>query len=110
VQLDVFSGRPNPGWPLTPEESDALLARINRLATEGGGGATMPAVLGYRGFIVSRAETGVPEPWLHVGRGTVRITEKNRVQIYRDTEHIEDWLREQAIGRGFGALIGAPKE
>jgi hypothetical protein len=32
------------------------------------------------------------------------------MQQYRDTEHVEEWLRDQAIDRGFGALIGgAPK-
>jgi len=102
VELDVFSGRPNPTWPLTAEESQDLLARIGQLSP---GGGPVPAGLGYRGFIVYRIETARPQRWLHVGRGTVWMTGQKQTQPYRDTEGIEESLRNQAIARGFGALI-----
>ncbi len=51
VEVDVFSGRPNPSWELTTEESDELGKLIDSLPTadvinlpEGG--------LGFRGFII----------------------------------------------------------
>ena len=101
VELDVFSGRPNPGWSLAAEEAEDLFERIKRLTPDGGGES--PARLGYRGFIVYRTITGPPQRWLHVGRGVVTIAEHNQM---RDTEGIEELLRQQAIARGYGGLIG----
>jgi hypothetical protein len=57
VELDVFSGRPNPRWVLTPAESRQLTGRVRD--------GTAPVVpvsmdagnLGYRGFIVRASGT-----------------------------------------------------
>jgi hypothetical protein len=104
VELDVFSGRRNSAWPLAAEESQELLARINRLSADG---AARPAGLGYRGFSVYRSTTGRPQRWLHVGCGIVRIADHHHIRHYRDTEQIEEWLRQQAISRGYRALLGS---
>jgi hypothetical protein len=60
VTLDVFSGRPNPTWRLTPREAREL---IDRAAA---GGASPPAdpapVLGFRGF------AALPDPEDQVAR------------------------------------------
>jgi hypothetical protein len=109
VELDVFSGRPNPQWPLSSEEAEDLLARIGRLAPDGGR-RELPAALGYRGFNVYRATTGAPQPWLHVGRGVVKIAEHNQIRHCSDTEGIEELLRRQAIAHGYGALVGESAE
>ena len=101
VELNVFSGRPNPSWALAPEEAGQLFERVRSLTP--GGEAAAPR-LGYQGFTVYRMEGGSPAPWLEVGAGTVRVTEGGRPGLYRDTG-IEEWLREQAAGRGFGALV-----
>ncbi len=103
VELDVFSGRPNPTWPLTAEEQQELIAQVDRLASVTPGHA--PAALGYRGFIVHRIERVRSLPWLRVGVGTVQITKDRESRSYRDTVGIEEWFREQAIARGFGALV-----
>lgn len=105
VELDVFSGRPNPGWWLASEEAEDLLARISRL-TPGGGAGELPAALGYRGFNVYRTISGPPQRWLHVGRGIVSIAENNQMRQCSDSEGIEEWLRQQAIACGYGGLIG----
>jgi len=52
VELDIFSGRPNPQWSLTPKEENELIARVMAEPSltsppESAGG------LGYRGFTVS---------------------------------------------------------
>ncbi|MEN6370092.1 MAG: hypothetical protein ABFD77_10425 [Thermotogota bacterium] len=51
VTLDVFSGRPNPQWRLSEEETASLLHRISErfIAPED----AAEGVLGYRGLIVS---------------------------------------------------------
>ena len=105
VELDVFSGRPNPRWPLTPEEAEDLSARISRLAPVSGT-RDVPTGLGYRGFNVYSATTGAPQLWLYVGRGVVRVTERNQIRNCSDTEGIEELLRQQAIANGYGALVG----
>jgi|EndMetStandDraft_5_1072996.scaffolds.fasta_scaffold29237_2 hypothetical protein len=56
VLMDVFSGRPNPVWELTPHEADALVDRIT--AAPEVMAAPSPAALGLRGFIV---ETHLPD-------------------------------------------------
>lgn len=57
VELDIFSGRPNPVWTLTGKEERDLIDRVTAdrslmapLSAETGG-------LGYRGFIVRSAPT-----------------------------------------------------
>jgi hypothetical protein len=102
VELDVFSGRRNPTWTLETEESQDLLAMISRLPP---GDEIVPTGLGYRGFIVYRTVMGRPQRWLHVGRGMVRMADNHQIRHYRDSEGIEQWLRRQAISRGYGALI-----
>jgi hypothetical protein len=51
VELDIFSGRPNPTWTLSGEETSQLLALLANLPSKEAG---WPASgLGYRGFVVS---------------------------------------------------------
>jgi len=65
VQLDVFSGRPNPRWRLSSREIRDLVERVTadrsvllpRNAVTGG--------LGYRGFIIEH--TGEPDAWSRAG-------------------------------------------
>lgn len=101
VELNVFSGRPNPSWALEADEAAQLFDRIRRLIL---GGEAAPPKLGYRGFTVYRMEGGRCAPWLEVGAGAVCVTEGGRPVLYRDIG-IEEWLRKQATGRGFGALV-----
>jgi hypothetical protein len=65
VQLDVFSGRPNPRWQLSAREIRDLVDRVTadrsillrRDADTGG--------LGYRGFIIEHS--GEPDAWSQAG-------------------------------------------
>ena len=52
VTLDVFSGRENPFWDLSPEKESELFARLASLKVSPSG-RRPPDVLGYRGFIVT---------------------------------------------------------
>jgi hypothetical protein len=50
VELDIFSGRPNPTWILTDAETESVVERLDgapRLSA-----TDMPGHLGYRGFVV----------------------------------------------------------
>lgn len=54
VELDIFSGRPNPSWELTPADSTIFLQQLRALPQTVAGQAEEG--LGYRGLVVT--ETG----------------------------------------------------
>jgi hypothetical protein len=71
VELDVYSGRPNPAWDITSEEGEQLLATFRELPARATG--TLPGSLGYRGVILQGG--GVR------AAGYERITIRNRVVL-----------------------------
>ena len=102
VELDVFSGRPNPSWVLDTADAADLIAKVERLTrveADAAPGAA-PRTLGYRGFTVFRDDA----PWLHVGSGIVRRLDATSPAL-RDDAGIEAWLRAEAGLRGFGPLL-----
>ena len=62
VEIDLFSGRPNPTWELTAAEVSELKARLATLPT--GSPVAMPEVLGYRGLHIAPlpGRQGINEP------------------------------------------------
>jgi hypothetical protein len=52
VELDVFSGRPNPRWELDEPAADELRRLLRRL-TVAAATPPEPPGLGYRGFVVT---------------------------------------------------------
>jgi hypothetical protein len=103
IELDVFSGRANPSWLLTPAECEEIVTRLRRLASAATPSA--PASLGYRGFILHWSEGGGERPWAYVTPGVVRMAQAAGGRALTDSEGIEEWLRQQAIARGYGSLI-----
>ncbi len=53
VELDVFSGRPNPKWHLTEDERVKVAKLIESLELATDDRAPSPPGLGYRGFRLS---------------------------------------------------------
>jgi hypothetical protein len=49
IELDVFSGRPNPTWDLTRDQA-AELARLHATLSQASSANVIPDGLGYRGF------------------------------------------------------------
>jgi hypothetical protein len=101
VELDAFSGRPNPTWDLAPDEAAEFSRLISglppslRSVDEGN--------LGYRGFVV-RALGDSPRE-IRVHNGVVRIAEGGHVREGEDTHRVESWLEEQARRRGYGDVL-----
>jgi hypothetical protein len=54
VELDIFSGRPNPRWELDAHDRDAL-QRLHAGLSPAGAAAPEPPGLGYRGFSYAEA-------------------------------------------------------
>ena len=99
IELDVFSGRPNPTWQLDDAQAIELLALM----------ADLPIVtqrqtgqLGYRGFLVYRPGPGgaVAAP-VRVYAGTVEIDS----QPFADVHGAEAWLMRCARANGSAAIL-----
>lgn len=99
VELDVFSGRPNPTWELSAEQMTEILEAFQDLPlthqplAENG--------LGYRGFILLNPErlAGLA-PHIRVYNGIVTMS-NGHIQSYRDIHGIERRLLLQAAQHGY---------
>jgi hypothetical protein len=90
VELDIYSGMPNPTWALTEAEAGSLVKQLTALpgvpATELSGN------LGYRGFIVQVTQ-GAGTELIHVQSGTVQIS-RSATKVYAKDGNrgLERWL------------------
>jgi hypothetical protein len=102
VELDVFSGKPNPKWELPPDQASNVLATI---ASEPEVKADVPVPgLGYRGFLLHSGERSV-----RVYHGLIAVEEHGVKRTFRDTTNIEAALAIDARQRGYADLVtGAP--
>jgi hypothetical protein len=90
VTLDVFSGRPNPTWTLTPAQTHELQSRIKSLSTALRTEPNVPD-LGYRGVSVSIR--GKESAEVSAARGAVTVTQGGSVAKFQDTDRqLERWL------------------
>jgi hypothetical protein len=86
VELDVFSGRPNPRWELDEQRTQELRQLVRRL-TPAREAAPEPPGLGYRGFVYSDAGGQV-----RVYRGYVRTP---RTVLADPSFSVEKYLSDQ---------------
>ena len=99
IELDIFSGRPNPSWTITSLEADTLAALLADLSA-----AVAPAevALGYRGFLVGADVRSSPETGLtRVFSGAVSRGKLH----FADSKGAEQWLKTNARKYGFGAIV-----
>jgi hypothetical protein len=104
VELDVFSGRPNPRWELSHAEVAELRTRLAGLPRCDQ--PTDEPALGYRGLILSSAQAppGLPS-WIRVHDGVVTIRTDAGIRCHSDVNGLERWLIGQARARGHGGLL-----
>lgn len=101
VELDVFSGRPNPGWVLENKDAEELNRLLQNLPARK---TSAPAEgLGYRGFIVTIHDGGKEEV-LHVYADMI-ITGTDRVKILEDKNGVEQRLLKMAREKGLGDTL-----
>jgi hypothetical protein len=87
VELDAFSGRPNPRWDLKDDQAAEFLKLLRGLSPAES--AIQPPGLGYRGFIVR--STGEPVgayDEVRIFRGTVVARRGARVETFGDPERV----------------------
>jgi hypothetical protein len=94
IELDAFSGRPNPRWTIAGAEAAEIENKVADLndKTEA---PDLPG-LGFRGYVVTAGGWSA-----RVFHGRVQRAET----WYRDTAGIESTLKRQAADRGFGAIV-----
>ena len=93
VELDIFSGLPNPTWILEPAMASDLMTRIARLNSTHLS-VECPQNLGYRGFIVQflGARSSVIRT-VHACDGKIVVTDATGSLYFVDPQkEIELWL------------------
>ncbi len=84
VELDIFSGRPNPSWPLSDEQIQTFADRVTSLEVVASG--TLQAPLGYRGFIVHLGGGPEGSTEVTVQFGVVQVNGPDGVTWARDPD------------------------
>lgn len=90
IELDIFSGRPNPTWELSREQTRELREKLARLPKAQAG--AMPDHLGYRGVIVTWPGTGGDETLRLYGGLAVQESEGGSTSRQDEGRRLERWL------------------
>lgn len=91
VELDIFSGRPNPTWKLSAEETSQFLGLLRELpSTEPG---WFDAGLGYRGFAVSFQDPQGRATRVQIYKGIVKRSVEESTEYFADKDRkLERWV------------------
>lgn len=99
VEVDVYSGRPNPHWNLTPQEAEEFVSRFQGLPSSQGT-ETMNEGLGYRGLIVTKPGDrieGYNE--ILISNGLVLARHDEQSQEFTDQNRkLEKWVLQTGKG------------
>jgi hypothetical protein len=106
IELDAFSGRPNPCWELNGTQEAEFLARLRGLRPTQGSHFEGEG-LGYRGFIVrAKGEPVDGFDEVRLCRGTVLARHGDRTETFSDPKRIlEGWLLDSARGHVSQAVL-----
>jgi hypothetical protein len=90
VELDIFSGMPNPAWVLTDAEADSFVRKLAALSQASA--TELSGNLGYRGFIVQVTE-GANSSLIRIQNGKVHISKgATNLYAYDKDRELERWL------------------
>jgi hypothetical protein len=98
IELDVFSGRPNPTWVVSPELAASVSRALSSLPAAPA--RPEPGHLGYRGFIIRQSELSA-----RVFDGHVIVTTNGTPRTFADSAGLEQQLIDDARQRGFADII-----
>jgi hypothetical protein len=101
IELDAFSGRPNPKWIATPERAASISRGLSSLPGASSTAGPEPGHLGYRGFIIRQGGLRA-----RVYGGHVTATANGTTGTFVDSAGLEAQLIADATERGFGEIIG----
>lgn len=98
VELDVFSGRPNPSWVLEKEQAEQLNKLLQNLPISP---KSIPInELGYRGFIVT-----INEKETFRIHAAIVFRETEPTQILVDKNNVERLLIKMASEKGYTSIL-----
>lgn len=99
AELDLYSGRPNPTWDLTPDQVTQLRAQLDRLAETSEGEVRQD--LGYRGISVTAPQGGSSVLTKVVVSNRIVIVEQGgRTRKLADKDRaLERWLFQTSKGQ-----------
>lgn len=90
VELDIFSGMPNPAWILTDAEADGFVKQLAALSRTSA--RELSGNLGYRGFIVQCTQ-GADTQLIRVQKGIAHISKGvTNVHACDENRQLERWL------------------
>jgi hypothetical protein len=99
VTLDVFSGRPNPTWTLTKEQTPLVLNNVSHIKTTTDDLQNYPEkILGYRGFIVDeKTNKDLTSKKFEIYNGTIGAFFNDSSFFLKDKDFgLEKWLLQTA--------------
>ena len=102
VELDAFSGRPNPTWTLPPELARTVSDALSDSRSDAPALA-VPGNLGYRGFIIRHEGQEV-----RVYKGRLLFNDGGRARTVFDAQGVEALLAADARERGFADVVPTP--
>lgn len=90
VELDIFSGYPNPVWTLSEADSTTFLKKLAMLPRASY--RELSNNLGYRGLI-AEVINETEETLVRIQNGTVELSQNGTIVYYCDeNRHLEKWL------------------
>jgi hypothetical protein len=90
VELDIFSGNPNPTWVLSDADGVLFLKRLAMLPKASA--KELSTNLGYRGFIVE-VTNGTEKSLVRIQNGTFQLSQGDTNVYYSDPNRdLERWL------------------
>jgi hypothetical protein len=90
VELDIFSGMPNPTWILPNAEAERFVKQLAALPRTSA--RELSGNLGYRGFIVQCTEQANAQ-LIRIQNGIVHISkDATNVYVYDEDRKLERWL------------------
>ena len=94
IEVNLYSGRENPGWDLGPADASEFRTRLAALPQLAEPGASVPDQLGYRGLHIVQV-TGGTKLQFDVASGMVIVgaADPSNRRILRDPDRsLERWL------------------
>jgi hypothetical protein len=103
VELDIFSGRPNPTWTLGPAQRTSLLSLLREANERAASPSVIPG-LGYRGFVVTVTSPAGSEI-VRVGDGSIEAAGQRFVDSNRAVEEFIAASMPRDLKDQFGSML-----
>ncbi|MBD1874380.1 hypothetical protein H6F75_12880 [Nodosilinea sp. FACHB-131] len=89
VELDVFSGRPNPVWNLSEAQCAEVEQHIDQLPEVADESLQSLPALGYRGLIIHYENQQGVRDFIRIYRG---VSQSEEIQLQDPDRKLEKWL------------------